>query len=285
LGLAALVLVVCAAGLHAGWNALAKRGDDQVVFLWLSTLAATLVMLPLGLWQLAAEGFPAAAAPFVGTTIVLHAFYFYALGRSYASGAYSLVYPVARGLGVALVPVAALAVFDERLSPLGVSGIVLVVIGIATLHLVPGGRPRGAGAGPVRSLAWPVITGLTIAAYSLVDKAGVARLNPVAYILLLEAGCALFGLPFVRTRRDAVRNELRAWRAIVLAAAMSALAYTLVLFAFRLSKTGYVVAARELSIVLSALLGSLWLREGRLGPHLAGACIVLAGVLCIALAR
>ena len=64
-----------------------------------------------------------------------------------------------------------------------------------------------------------------------------------------------------------------------------ALAYTLVLFAFRISKTGYVVASRELSIVLSAVIGSLWLREGRLGPRLAGASIVLAGVACIALAR
>jgi hypothetical protein len=31
--LASLVLVICAAGLHAGWNALAKRGRDPVVFL------------------------------------------------------------------------------------------------------------------------------------------------------------------------------------------------------------------------------------------------------------
>ena len=31
--LASLVLVICAAGLHAGWNALAKGGRDPVVFL------------------------------------------------------------------------------------------------------------------------------------------------------------------------------------------------------------------------------------------------------------
>jgi drug/metabolite transporter (DMT)-like permease len=104
-------------------------------------------------------------------------------------------------------------------------------------------------------------------------------------MLLLEGGCAFLGLPLLRARRDAVRRELRGWRPIVLAAVMSALAYTLVLFAFRISKTGYVVAARELSIVLSAVIGSLWLREGRLGPRLAGAAIVLAGVACIALAR
>jgi len=282
--LAALALVLGAAGLHAGWNALAKRGGDQVVFLWLATLASTAAMLPFGLWHLVTAGLPAAAVPFVLATIVLHAFYFYALGRAYASGAYSLVYPVARGLGVAVVPIVALLVFDERLSPVGTLGIVLVVGGIVALHVLPAGGARRGGVGGA-SLVWPIVTGLTIATYSLVDKAGVARLNPVPYMLLLEAGCAALGLPLLRMRRDAVRRELRQWPRIVLAALMSALAYTLVLFAFRLSKTGYVVAARELSIVLSAVIGSLWLREGRLGPRLAGATIVLAGVVCIALAR
>jgi drug/metabolite transporter (DMT)-like permease len=281
---AALALVLCAAGLHAGWNAMAKRGGDQVVFLWLATLASTTVLLPFGLWHLIASGLPPAAVPFVIATILLHALYFYALGRAYAAGAYSLVYPVARGLGVALVPIVALLVFEERLSPLGTLGIVLVVAGIVTLHVVPaGGASSGGVTGAV--LLWPVVTGLTIATYSLVDKAGVSRLNPVPYMLLLEGGCAVLGLPLLRLRGAAVRRELGRWPTIVLAATMSALAYTLVLFAFRLSKTGYVVAARELSIVLSAVIGSLWLREGRLGPRLVGATIVLLGVVCIALAR
>jgi drug/metabolite transporter (DMT)-like permease len=281
---AALALVVCAAGLHAGWNAIAKRGGDPVVFLWLATQASTTVMLPVGGWLLASEGLPAAAVPFVLATIGLHAVYFYALGRAYAAGAYSLVYPVARGLGVALVPIVALALFDERPSTLGTAGIGLVIAGIVVLHVWPGGGAAPT-ASPGRALLWPVITGLTIAGYSLVDKAGVARLNPVPYMLLLEGGCALLGLPLLRLRRDAVRRELRGWRSIVLAAVMSALAYTLVLFAFRLSKTGYVVASRELSIVLSAVIGSLWLREGRLASRLLGAAIVLAGVACIALAH
>jgi drug/metabolite transporter (DMT)-like permease len=276
--------VLCAAGLHAGWNAMAKRGGDPVVFLWLATVASTLVLLPFGVWHLAATGLPRAAAPFVIGTIVLHGLYFYALGRAYASGAYSLVYPVARGLGVALVPVLALVAFDERLSPLGSVGIGLVVLGIVALHLIPAGGAVPAAA--VRGgLLWPVVTGLTIASYSLVDKAGVARLNPVPYMLLLEAGCALLGLPLLWMRGAAVRRELGRWPSIVVAATMSSLAYTLVLFAFQLSKTGYVVAARELSIVLSAVIGSLWLREGRLGPRLVGAMVVLTGVVCIALAR
>ena len=284
MSLGALVLVATAAGLHAGWNAIAKRGGDPVVFLWLATLVSSVALLPLGAWYLVTDGLPATALPFVGATIVLHTVYFYALGRAYASGAYSLVYPVARGLGVALVPILALLLLDERLSPLGTLGVLLVVAGIVSLHRLPVGD-AALSAAPRRALLWPIVTGLTIAGYSLVDKAGVARLNPVPYIFLMEGGCALVGLPLIRLRHEAVRLEARGWRRIVLAALMSTLAYTLVLFAFRLSKTGYVVASRELSIVLSAVIGSLWLREGRLAPRLTGAAIVLSGVVCIALAR
>jgi drug/metabolite transporter (DMT)-like permease len=282
--LAALLLVVGAAGLHAGWNALAKRGGDPIVFLWCATVASTVVLAPMGLWRLAHDGWPPAALPFVVTTIVVHTLYFYALGRAYACGAYSLVYPVARGLGVALVPLIALVVFDERLSRVGGLGVTLVVAGIVALHVVP---VRAVVAGPGRraqGLAWAVLTGLTIATYSLVDKAGVARMHPVPYMLLMEGGCAVLGAPLLLLRPAAVRRELSGWRTIVLAGVMSMLAYTLVLFAFQVSKTGYVVAARELSIVLSALIGSLWLREARLAPRLAGAAIVLAGVACIAIA-
>ena len=53
-------------------------------------------------------------------------------------------------------------------------------------------------------------------------------------------------------------------------------AYLLVLFAFRLSKVGCVVAGRELSILFSTLIGSTWMNEGRLLPSLARSAVALA---------
>jgi drug/metabolite transporter (DMT)-like permease len=196
------------------------------------------------------------------------------------------VYPVARGLGVALVPMIALVVFDERPSPLGAVGIGLVVAGIVGLHRTarypePFRRARmGAGTW------WALATGLTTAAYSLVDKAGVGRIHPLPYITLMFLGMSLTLLPLVLAEAEALRREWRAnWRAIAAGSVMMLVAYLLVLFAFRLSKAGYVVAARETSIVLSALIGTLWFREGRLLTRLAGAAVVLSGVVCVALAR
>lgn len=284
----AFALVIAAAFLHAVWNALSKRGRDPLVFLWCSFSIATLLLLPPAAWMLYAHGLPAAALPFVAATIVIHGVYFYALGSAYRSADFSMVYPIARGLGVALVPGLALLFFDERLSPVGAAGVTLVVIGIVGLHMFPRiwSRTTARAITLGRGAVWAGLTGLTIAAYSLVDKAGVARLHPLPYIFFLGLGSMVLLFPAIRSRGEALRLE---WalnrRAILAASTMNLTAYLLVLFAFRLSKTGYVVAGRELSIVLSSIIGSVWLNEGSLAPRLAGAGLILAGVICVSLAR
>jgi len=281
----ALALVVCAAVLHATWNALAKRAEHPFAFLWSSVSLATLLLLPIGLWRLVAEPAPASGVPFVAASVGIHALYFWALGRSYRYGDFSRVYPMARGLGVALVPLIALPVFGERLSWLGSLGVGLVVLGIVGLSRNRS-ETRRSTASIGASTVWALVTGVTIASYSLVDKAGVARLHPMPYIALMGLGLSLVLSPLVLANRAALAHEWRRrWGTILVASAMNLTSYLLVLFAFRLSKVGYVVASRELSILFSAFIGSLWLGEGRLAPRLAGASIVLAGVICVALAR
>ena len=282
---AALALVVAAAVCHAFWNALAKRARHPLVFLWSSVSLATVALVAPSLTLATAESVRA-AWPFLAASTALHAFYFYALSSSYGAGDFSRVYPIARGLGVALVPLVAYVVFGERLSPLGVLGIALVLAGIVTINVLPRiARTRerwrfGPGTG------WALLTGLAITGYSLNDKAGVAHLHPVPYIALMGVGTVLALVPAVARRAGDLRREWRVnWPAIVAASTTNLTSYLLVLFAFRLSKAGYVVAARELSILFSALLGSLWLGEGRLGPLLAAAVVVLAGVVCVALAQ
>ncbi len=280
----ALALVLGAALIHAAWNALAKRAQDQLVFLWSSVSLATVALAPVGFALLPAEGVSAAALPYLAATIAIHAVYFYALSRAYGAGDFSLVYPIARGLGVALVPVVAWALLDERLSTLGSVGVALVVAGIAAIGagpVAPAARGRLVGAGT----GWALVTGLSIAGYSVVDKVGVGRLHPVPYIAIMGVGMSLLLAPAVWSRRAALAAEWRAnWRGVVAASTLNLTSYLLVLFAFRLSKAGYVVAAREMSIVLSVLIGRLWLGEAQTRSRLAAAAVILAGVACVALA-
>src|SRR2546421_8998782 len=191
----ALALVLAAAVLHAGWNALAKRGTDPLAFLALCSCVAAPLLLPLAAPMLWHEGLPTRALPFVLGTIALHVVYFVALGRAYSTGAYSIVYPIARGLGVALVPVGAYVLLDERLSPIGIVGIAFVVAGVLTLHQVGHRHAIATGAPLGAATLWALMTGLSVASYSLLDKAGVAPLHPVPYMLLMEAGCGVLLFP------------------------------------------------------------------------------------------
>src|SRR5262249_44863973 len=113
---------------------------------------------------------------------------FFSLGKAYQSGDFSVVYPMARGLGVAIVPVGAYYFFDERLSRLGILGIVLIGSGIFALHWRRGAWSEGALLRP--GTGWAIVTGLCIASYSLVDKVGVSHINPLPYLWAMMLGPA-----------------------------------------------------------------------------------------------
>src|SRR5947209_462892 len=157
-----------------------------------------------------------AGLPFVASSVGIHALYFWALGRAYRYGDFSRVYPMARGLGVALVPLIALPVFGERLSWLGSLGIGLVVLGIVALGRNPS-QTRSAGGQIGAGTAWAIVTGLTIASYSLVDKAGLARAVDPVFGVHREpvAGRGTAGPAARRRLRRARGRDLRRARARV----------------------------------------------------------------------
>jgi len=281
---AALALVLSAAVIHATWNAMAKGARDPMAMLWWAGILSSLVLAPPSLYILARDGVSPRALPFVVATVLLHSVYFFSLGKAYQTGDFSLVYPMARGMGVAIVPVGAYYLFDERLSRIGVLGIALIGMGIFALHWRRGAWSEDALFKP--GTGWAVATGLCIASYSLVDKVGVSHINPLPYLWAMMVGSCVSLLPAVLGRRGSLAREWRENRvAVLLSGVLSPGGYLLVLFAFRLSKAGYVVAGREVSIVISALIGSLLFKEGRLGQRLLGAAIVASGVICVALAR
>ena len=275
--------MVVAALLHASWNVLTKRAADPLAFLWSSMSVAALGLLPFAVVIAVERGLPRAGLPFLAASAVVHALYFVALSTSYRHGDFSSVYSVARGLGVALTPLLAWALFAEQLSPLGVIGIVIVVVGI----VVAARRRGGAGdAGSRRAVGWALLTGLTIASYFILDSSGARRMHPVPFLCGTSLGAVLLCAPLVLRRRSVLREEWRKnVRTILLASTMNLSGYLLVLWAYRSSKTGYVTAARELSIALSPLVGRVVLGEKALGARLVGAAIILGGVVCVALAR
>ncbi|MCP4625750.1 MAG: EamA family transporter [bacterium] len=286
----ALGLVLVAALLHAGWNFLAKKSRNKMAFIWWFLLIASIGYLPMFLffWPRLAVT-PAGWACIVATG-VLHALYFWFMGGAYERGDLSLVYPLSRGSGPLLVPILAVTFLHEQLSPVGVLGIILVVAGIYTIHL----KSFSADSffEPLRALRgsasiWALCTGATIAGYSLVDKVGVGLVYPPAYIYLMFVISLLLLSPYMLTReRAALKLEWQVNRGPILIDGFLVLfTYMIILFAFRFSKVSYVVAAREVSIVISAMLGIIWLKEPHAPQKMAGSLLIALGVVLIGLSK
>lgn len=279
---AAIFLVLTAAVAHAGWNLFAKRvPDGGALFVWLTATGGAVFLVPIALVIVLRDGMPAVWWLAFGVSGVIHLGYFVLLQRGYRVGDLSVVYPLARGTGPLLSVIAAVWFLHERPGPAALLGAAAVVCGV----LVIGGLGSATGGRLSGGVAYGLVTGATIATYTLWDAHAVTALAVPPLVLM--AGSALTEsvllAPYAMTRRAEVRRLWRAHRAPVIAVAvLSPLAYVLVLFAMRLAPISLVAPARELSIVVGSL--GAWLLLGEPNPvrRLTGSLIVLAGVAAIA---
>ena len=284
-----VLLVLLSAVAHSSWNLLLKRASDPEVFAWCLLIVASVLLAPVGLALLWYNSVGLSGLWFLLATIVLHVLYFNLLARGYSQGDLSLVYPVARGIGPMLVPVLAVIFLDETIKPLAIAGISAIIVGIYTIswwgyfHQVlrsPLLFFRSAG------MRYAVLTGLTIAAYSIVDKEGVSHVQPLLYMYFLGTGTAVMLAPYILAQKGvaAVKAE---WRAnalpITVAGLLTFAAYGLALTAFSLSRVSYVSPAREVGIVIGVMMGVFLLKEPFGGGRMLGSSFVVGGVVMIAL--
>ncbi len=263
--------------MHASWNLLAKRARDPFAFLWLTMALALAWLGPLAAFS-HPESLARALWPLAVSALV-HGVYFVTLGEAYREGELSTVYPIARGLGVGLAPLLALALEGTSPSPLAGLGIAVVVVAILSLARTSGvpARPRG------RGTALAIATGPLIAIYSVVDHRGVSSADPIPYLCATNLGALVVSAPLAWRRSEALRHEWRVSRtALAMAATTSLSAYLLVLYAFQRAPAAYVVAMREISIVFATVLGRVVLGEPITRTRAAAALAIAAGAAIIA---
>ncbi len=285
----AFVLVIGSAISHATWNFLVKRSNDKSAFLWsLGIVSFAVFLLPAAVFAWV-DGIGARGLMFGAVSALLHGVYGLALSRSYQLGDLSTVYPISRGMAPALVPLAAVLLLDERASVAAAFGIALVVAGIYAINIEA--RSLRDLIQPLRALNRPAVrvaflTGALIASYSLWDKTALDHLSPVTLNQFAIAGWLLVLAPLaLRSSGGPVRGEWRQGGGSILAAGVLApLGYIMVLAALTTSRISYVAPAREMGIVLGAVLGLVFLGEGYGTWRILGSILILAGVLTLGLA-
>lgn len=280
----ALLLLLSAATMHATWNFFAKGARNDVALSFASALCASIAYLPIVVAVIVIErpAFGWQALGFLTVSSMLQVAYFFMLGQGYKRGDLSLVYPLARGTGPTLAVIGAIILFGERPSPLAIAGTALVVSGIIVMSW--SGELRGGGIGA--AVAFAMATGSITATYTLWDKQGIERLTPLLYGYGIEVGRALLVAPFVlatAASRERLRATLHDQRRPILAIGLlSSGAYMMVLGALSLAPVSYVAPARELSILIGALLGLRLLGESHPVRRMTGATGIVLGIVALA---
>ena len=281
--------------MHGTWNVLVKVSGDPMGTFHRSTIVAALAITPptfIG-WLIAGRpALPLGAAGLAAVSAVLELAYLFLLSAAYTRGELSVVYPIARGSAPLLAVLAGLGLLGERLAPAQLVGVGLLLLGILAVTL-----PQTSGRATVPAL----LTGVTIAAYSAVDRVGVRLTAPWLYgwllVVLLAVGLVVARslLPRIAKRKASKVVSVPgagealtapppfAWRQAIVIGLFMWGGYLLVLLALNIAPLSVVAPVRETAVVAVAVWGVWRLRERKSAAmKLSGAVATLAGVALLA---
>lgn len=280
----ALGLVLAAAFIHATWNYLAKRaGEGGAAFVWLFAAISSVCYAPVALliYFLQKPQIGGIQLVFMTGSALIHVVYFLVLQKGYQKGDLSLVYPLARGTGPTLSTVIAILFLGERPSALALCGAFLVMAGVFFLTGGTGGIKGNRKWGVVYGL----LTGIIITAYTLWDKHAVSSLMipPLLQDYCTNLGRMIVLSPVAFRKWSDVRKEWRVHRKEALGVGLLCpLSYIMVLTALISAPVSYIAPAREVSILIAAVMGSKFLSEGDALRRLPAAAAIVVGVIALA---
>lgn len=266
--------VLFAAVTHASWNAIAHRITDKLVGFTLISGGGVLIGLAIALFA----AFPAARAwPYLLASAAIHIAYMTLLMLSFRLGDFGQAYPIARGTAPLVVTVLAAVFAHEVPDGWAAAGIAVSCAGLTGVALwgLRGCRPDWAAIGAA------LATGLTIAAYTVVDGLGVrASGSSFGYIawLLAVQGVVIPTYAAYR-RRGELLPVIRPFMALgLLGSALSVAAYALVLWAQTRAALAPIAALRESSIIAGAAIGAVFFKERFGMPRIAAAGLLVVGI-------
>lgn len=255
--------------IHAGWNLLLAGARDTQALAAVALLVSIVVGAPFAIvfWR-----FDGDVWPFLIAGSLLQLLYIALLAHAYAHAELSIVYPVARGLSPVLVLVGTVVLTGAGTTPAQVIGVLLVAAGILFVRGVRRGR------GALLGLAIAAV----IATYTVVDKHGVVHASPVAYLELMTIFMGVtYAAIIVRMRGTAALRAELGVRSVAVGVGTFG-AYALALAALQLASAASVAAVRESSVLVATALAAIVLRERVTAWRAAGAVLVVAGIVLLA---
>lgn len=264
----ALGLALMAAFLHAVFGALQKGRHDPWLTRGAIDFAYASMAAPFAFFVVP---WPEPHMwPIFATAFVIHVVYKVLQAMAYTKGAYTVVYPVVRGMGPLFTVIGAGLIFGESFTGLQWLGVALLLCGIFGLAVYNLLFLETARDTLKAALGLAMLTGLTVALYTTYDAYGIrATADPFTFLawFFLIDGLAIPVIAALRWKNMINRPALRPLMLRGYAGGVIAFfSFGSIMLATRLDKVGEAAVLRETSTVFAALIGWLVLKE-TVGPR------------------
>lgn len=273
--------------MHAIWNTLVKSSRHKTVFIWWMFATASVLFtacLPFFHEQFTWPNRYAMGMIAIGSVsfVLYHLFN----GRAYQSGDLSVVYPLSQ-TSMIWVPIWGVTLLGERLSLLGICGILLVILGtfsvqMQSINLSELARPfRDFKSTSVRAA---LVAGFIYSIGSIAEKTGVRNYPPVYFTYFLTLTMLfLMSINLARPKyHRAIAEEWREnWRRILCSGPIVMTSFLTFRYGLNLARVGYAVPVRQVSIMVGVLIGIFFLRESFGRIRMMSAALIMTGALMI----
>lgn len=257
------VLALVSAFAYAIFAALNKHGADPYFNRGAINIAYSLMAAPFALFVFPLpEGF---LVPVLAISFVIHVLYEWLQSAAYSKGAFTLVYPVARGTAPLITALIAVPFFSESLGTGQWIGLLILsgaMISLTVVNLRDTETDRSA---LKVSIMLALSAGVGVALYTIVDAHGIRiTANPFTFLawFFFLGG---FGFPVIAYMRWRKTPEKPPIRPLVVrgftGASIAFFSYATLMIATRIGNVSEAAALRETSIIFATLIGVIFLKE------------------------
>ncbi len=279
-----IVLVLLSAILHVTWNVKLQATKNPLNTTTMAIVIGAAILTPIVAIYWVLHGAPALShsALFFGFMSGLAELgYFYFLSYSYRHGELSVVYPIARGSAPIMTFMFATLLLGEKVTTSQLLGITGLITGIwlirsTQIHGKKGVMPA-------------LLTGVFIAAYTVIDKMGLKYADPIIFGGLkyfFTAIClgGFFAIQARLTKKSPDTGEYSSWRTSAFIGLCIIATYQLVLFAMSMAPVAIISPLRESASVVVTIWGIWKLRErDGLVAKVAGVVAIFTGMVLLAI--
>ena len=272
-----IITVLISTLLHATWNFLIKKSNHPYEYVQLLALVSGAISLPFAIFFIITDTFTITGILLSILSGFVHVFYFYFLGTAYKKADLSFVYPIARGTAVALVPLVGLFIIKESVSSISLLGVFIVFLGIFSL-----GNITHIKSVNFNDLFLSLITGITVTTYTIVDKYAVSLINPFFVFSISSFLGGFLSITLIDRRINhfyvVAKYNIKI---VILISFLSAIAYTLILYAYKYSDVSLVTPLREMQTAIAAIMGIVLLNEKLKFYKIIGISFIVIGAILI----